>query len=189
MNSIYLVFDVESLGLYGKGFAYGFVVVDEVGNRLEQGIETYSSWIKRSASDLLPHKTWALDNVVPVLPPDTCDSLQVIRDRFWQLWMRWKQQGAYLVKASFGRNPSPRKCRADCPFPVESTFLKDCVTDDLIIRQWDAPYPLLDVASIMHKAGMDPMEVYSREADELPQHNPLCDARQSARLFLEAMQK
>lgn len=175
MNSIYLVFDVESLGLYGKGFAYGFVVVDEAGNRLEQGIETYSSWIKRSAADLLPHETWVLENVVPVLPPDTCDSLQVVRDRFWILWMRWKKQGAYLV--------------ADCPFPVESNFLKDCVRDDLIIRQWDAPYPLLDVASVMYKAGMNPMTFYNLEADEMPKHNPLCDARQSARLFLEALRK
>lgn len=175
MNSIYLVFDVESLGLYGKGFAYGFVVVDEAGNRLEEGIETYSSWIKRSVSDLLPHETWALNNVVPVLPPDTCDSLQVLRDRFWNLWKRWKQQGAFLV--------------ADCPFPVESNFLQECVRDDLIIRQWDAPYPLLDVASVMYKAGINPMRVYTRETDEMPEHNPLCDARQSARLFLEAMKK
>lgn len=175
MDSIYLVFDVESLGLYGKGFAYGFVVVDKAGNRLEQGIETYSSWIRRSAGDLLPHEAWALKNVVPVLPPDTCDSLQVVRDRFWQLWMRWKQQGAYLV--------------ADCPFPVESNFLRDSVGDDLIVRQWDAPYPLLDVASVMYKAGMNPMTFYNLEADEMPKHNPLCDARQSARLFLEAMQK
>lgn len=172
---VYLVLDVESLGFYGKGFAYGFVVVDEAGKRLEEGIETYSSWIKRSASDLLPHETWALNNVVPVLPPDTCDSLQVIRDRFWKVWMKWEQQGAYLV--------------ADCPFPVETNFLTECVKDDLIARQSDAPYPLLDVASTMYKAGMNPMESYSREADELPQHNPLCDARQSARLFLEAMQK
>lgn len=42
---VYLVLDVESLGFYGKGFAYGFVVVDEAGKRLEEGIETYSSWV------------------------------------------------------------------------------------------------------------------------------------------------
>jgi hypothetical protein len=51
----------------------------------------------------------------------------------------------------------------------------------------DGPYPLVDVASVRLAAGLDPLGAYDRTAGELPVHNPLADARQSARLLLEAL--
>jgi hypothetical protein len=40
----------------------------------------------------------------------------------------------------------------------------------------------------MMAAGQDPMKNHERRGDELPKHNPLADARQSARLLLEAIE-
>lgn len=33
---LYMVFDVESIGLHGEGFAVGYVVVDRNGERLDK---------------------------------------------------------------------------------------------------------------------------------------------------------
>ena len=38
-------------------------------------------------------------------------------------------------------------------------------------------------------AGMDPMATYDRLPAELPRHDPLADARQSARLLVEALRR
>jgi hypothetical protein len=39
----------------------------------------------------------------------------------------------------------------------------------------------------MLSAGMNPLATYDRTPSELPRHNPLADARQSARLLSEAL--
>jgi len=77
---------------------------------------------------------------------------------------------------------------ADVPWPVEARFLAQCI-DDEPGRKWDGPYPLIDIASVRLAAGLDPLASVERLAEELPQHDPLCDARQSGRLLVEAIQR
>jgi hypothetical protein len=96
----------------------------------------------------------------------------MVRNGFWRTWLEWKSRGAVLV--------------ADCAWPVEARFLAACVDDNLDARTWDGPYPLHELASFMVAAGMDPMTTYDRLPDE-PQHDPLGDARQSARLLVMAL--
>ena len=71
---------------------------------------------------------------------------------------------------------------ADCPFPCEAHFLIDCVAMGL-----PSPYPLVDVASVRFGVHLDPLAIEARLPEELPAHNPLADARQSARLLVEAL--
>mgnify|MGYP003529634433 CR=1 len=73
----------------------------------------------------------------------------------------------------------------ECGWPVEASFLSACIRDDAF-RNWDGPYPMREIASIMLAAGMDPMATYEREESEKPAHEPLADARQSARLLATA---
>ena len=89
------------------------------------------------------------------------------------MWLYEKALGARLV--------------ADCTWPVEARFLVACVMDDPEERRWEGPYPLLDVASVRLGAGLDPLASGKRLARELPEHHPMGDTRQSARLFLEAL--
>ena len=77
---------------------------------------------------------------------------------------------------------------AECLWPVEARFIRDCITDDAQ-RLPEAPYPFHEIASIMLAAGMDPMASYPRTPSEMPPHNPLADARLSARLLSEALAK
>jgi hypothetical protein len=100
-----------------------------------------------------------------------------VRDAFWNEWERAKKRWPGIVMA------------VECGWPVEARFLAQCVDDKPEARRWAGPYPLHEIASVMLTAGMDPMETYARLPNELPKHDPLADARQSARLLFEALGK
>jgi hypothetical protein len=74
---------------------------------------------------------------------------------------------------------------ADCPYPVEANFFTTMLKEQA--DEWGGPYPFIDVASVRFAAGLAPLETCERLPTELPAHDPLADARQSARLFFEAL--
>ncbi len=159
----FFVFDVESIGLHGEAFAVGWVVIDRKGSELTSGL------LGANPTDIrgLPgDHLWVRDNV-PELPWRSTP--RDVRAGFWNAWMNWRYD-ALLV--------------ADCGWPVEARFLATCV-DDEPLRQ--GPYPLHELASFLLAAGMDPLGTYDRKPLELPKHNPLCDARQSARMLITAL--
>lgn len=165
---LYFVFDVEAIGLHGEGFAVGWVVVDDAGHVHHENL--LSCPPKTAAGTPLNH-AWVEANV-PVLPMTHCTP-QRLRQDFFEATRHWMGVGAVLV--------------ADCAWPVESRFLSACIDDDVPTREWLGPYPLHDLASILLTKGLDPLEQRYRLDSELPKHNPLCDARQSARLLLTAL--
>jgi hypothetical protein len=167
---VYLVFDVESVGLHGEGFAFGYVVVNAEGERLEEGRHSCSL---RDAKGDAEGRDWVRKNVPLDDFPEDCFMPPMLRACFWEIWKAWQGSGAVLV--------------ADCAWPVEARFLIACVDDDAS-RTWGGPYPLHELASFMVAAGMDPHATYDRLPDE-PQHDPLGDARQSARLLVTALSK
>ncbi len=158
-------FDVESIGLHGEGFAVG-------GATFLDGVETNSflfSVPSAIASGTNERRKWVAENI-PSLPI-THNSLAAMRSDFWKLMVAAKDNGAEIV--------------TDCGWPVEANFLSDCVADDLEARQWQGPFPLLDLTSALVVCGIDPLTTFNRQPNELPKHNPLCDARQSARIWIE----
>lgn len=169
-----VVFDVESVGLHGEGFAVGAVVVDTLnGATLDEfyaASETSEPLLMANPETL----GWLEANVLPHLWP-THEHTREVRDAFWQFWRTWAGRGAKLL--------------ADCAWPVEARFLAACVDDDAESREWQGPYPLLDLAPILWAQGIDPTGAFDRTPSELPQHHPLNDARQSARLLLEALKR
>lgn len=159
-----MVFDVESIGLHGEGFAVGFTVVTRLGDQVQWGLIACPPEAAIGSANNLE---WVKKNVPPLMK--THDFPVDVREQFWQQWLCWKERGALLV--------------ADCAWPVEARFLRDCVTDDLAAREWQGPYPLHDLASVILANGGDPLEKFERLSIELPEHNPLNDARQSARIL------
>lgn len=177
-NALFMVFDVESVGLHGEGFSVGYVVID-AGQEVDSG---YYRCHPKHAAGLKDDCDWVMANVVPVMDADvSCRfwdgigsySPRQVRDAFWERWMSWKGNGAVLA--------------ADVPWPVEARFLSDCIRDDPRRRRALGPYPLIDVASVRLAAGLDPLATLPREEGENPPHHPLADARQSARLLLDAI--
>lgn len=166
----YMVFDVESVGIHGGGFAVGWVNLSASGEVLSEGLLSADPVDAYGYAD---DRRWVLENV-PALDYD-CSSVKQVRDRFWVEWMAAKNQGAYLV--------------ADVAWPVEANFLLRCVDDLMPGRKWDGPYPLLDLSSILFALGGDPLGEHPRLPREEPKHHPLHDARQSARLLADALRR
>lgn len=158
----YLVFDVESAGLMGKGFAFGYVVVLEDGTEIESGVQSAGiDSVICSPED----KIWLEANLPhEILYPKDQDrvSLDLLRKCF--LGVLEANQDAEVV--------------VDCGYPVESGWLLEIGAK---------VYPLHELATALKMSGNDPTGHYPRLANEAPAHHPLYDARQTARLWLEAL--
>jgi len=166
----FMVFDVESIGLHGEGFAVAWVVVGRTGERLGEGCLACDPM---ECAGTAKNRRWVAENV-PRLEV-TSPTKRHLRNTFWHEWRRWADQGAVLV--------------ADCAWPVEANFLSACVKLNHAEREWQGPYPLHDLASVLLAMGADALAVTERQPDELPAHHPLMDARQSARQLVACLKE
>jgi hypothetical protein len=168
MFESFFVFDVESVGLHGEGFAVAGGIYDRQGIALREflfncppeacdGRESDRKWVAENVPSM------RITNLLPI----------GIRNAFWKEWMQAKGQGITMF--------------AECLWPVEARFVIQCVQDDPENRNWDGPYPFMEIASFLSAAGMDVMGTYDRRSSELPPHNPLADARLSARLLAASL--
>lgn len=164
------IFDVESRGLYGEGFSVGGGVY--IGGEAQYEFRYLCPISSASGGDEQDLK-WIESNIPPFHPSNA--SPQAVRKIFWNVWEYVKTR--YPNVKVFG----------DCIFPVETSFFAQCVKDDESARKFQAPYPFYDIATALLFAGMDPLKTYDRLPSELPKHDPLADARQSARLLTEAL--
>ncbi len=149
-------FDVESNGLYGEGFAFGAVVMDEHGQELAAA----QACCLKNVSD-----SWVTENVLPYLADmPQLASREEVRHAFWEFYMQWKGK-CHVV--------------ADVAYPVDMEFLRQSALEHH--GEWDAPFPLLDVASIMFACGEDPLTDGAAFTGCIgDNHQPLFDARVSA---------
>lgn len=168
--SLYFVMDCESVGLHGETFAVGYVVVDSTGTEIDSGHFACDPALATGDEE---GRAWVAEHVKNDSLDTWCDDPKDVRNEFWSYWTKHKEAGATLF--------------ADCAWPVEARFLAACIDDHPASRYWGGPYPLHDVASIRLAAGLDPLATVDRLPHELPAHDPLADARQSARLLLEAL--
>lgn len=161
-----MVFDVESRGLQGEGFAVAYVVM--VG---DQEVDSGFAWCRPAhVGGTNEGLAWVEKNVMPHFHESpTHDTAPEVRDFFWRAWRQWAERGAQLW--------------ADCGWPVEARFLIECVDDDPAAREWNGPYPLHDIATVVALSGGDPTARETRSPSE-PAHHPLHDARVSARQLL-----
>lgn len=164
----FLVFDVESIGLHGEPFAVGYVVVGSAGNTVEEGL--FSCPPEKAQGSRESHQ-WVKDNCRAF--EATHRTPYEVVEAFGAVWLRWKEKKAWLA--------------ADCAWPVEANFLEEWVCNALPQREWQGPYPLIDIGSVLFAKGIDPLATHDRLPSELPAHDPLADARQSARLFIECL--
>lgn len=167
-----LVFDVESIGLHGEGYAVGATLLNT-----ETLTREYSFWLAcppEAAKGAKSDRKWIYENVPHI--PFTHETPKEVREAFWDQWQRRKADFPDLVMA------------AECAWPVEANFLSSCIAGDPEARRFKGPYPLHEIASFMQAAGFDPMATYDRGPDELPKHDPLADARQSARLLSQSLE-
>jgi hypothetical protein len=166
-NQYFFVFDVESIGLHGEGFAVGGGVFLN-GNAIT---EFQFSCPRDQAKGRDKDRDWVDFNIPSI--DITHETPAQVRHAFWEEWMTAKHKFPGIVMAG------------ECFWPVEANFVSSCVSDDET-RTWEGPYPFHEVSSFMLAGGMDPMGRYDRLPHELPCHTPLADARLSARLLMES---
>lgn len=147
-----MLFDVESVGLYGEAFAAAWLVHDAAGHEIDSF--TLACHPNAARGDDAG-RAWVAEHVMPGLTELNCDSPREVRDLFWTRYTALRSSAPDLM------------LMADVPFPVETNFLTACIADDPS-RAVDAPYPLLDAASIRRWLGV-PAPTYA--------HNPLEDCR------------
>lgn len=165
----YLVFDVESIGLHGEAFAVGWVLVSGEGTELSCGLVHCPSG---AASGTENNREWITKNCpeIPISEGKYVLSPLQVRNEFWEILQAVNKDEIKIV--------------SDCGWPVEARFLIACINDDHSVREFMGPYPLHDLASVLLAKGVNALDKFERKEDELPIHNPLADARQSARILI-----
>jgi hypothetical protein len=187
---MYLFLDVETRGLYGETFAYGYVLTDDEGGVVKLGMASCPHTAVRADTALTERLSsevgdiWLMENCLPGMPPPDCCGPSALRSRFRVLCSE------LLDESECFDGSKNLRVVADCGFPCEASFLLSVWNDpDIGIREEErfkyAPYPLLDLSTLLLSKGYDPTATYDRMPEELPAHNPLCDARQTMRLWFQ----
>jgi len=167
-------FDAETDGLWGNPFAIAAIVY-------EKG-EEVDRFLARLPDKVVGNE-WVRDNVLPTISniEPTHQSYEgMIRD-FSAFYMRHKE-GAHII--------------AHMGYIVEAHLLREMRRIGGI-GDWDAPFPLNDVAGLLLAAGENPTSVDSyveKHNLEVVQdfgttHNPLYDCELAARVFMHLMER
>ncbi len=173
MNKV-LSWDVETNGLWGKGFAIGAIIYDESGNEIKK----FSARCPID-NDVDP---WVKENVLPQMEeiPVTHGSYYEMLKAFAQFFLENKEGADVIFHMGV---------------PVEARVVLD-MHDAGFIGDWDGAYPWLDIAGCLKQAGFDPTSVDSYNADHgivVPQpeaggtHNPLYDSRAAALCYINLL--
>ena len=171
---VLLSIDAETVGLYGEPFAIGYTLVNNKGSEFDRA---YLACPLESAQGLDSNREWVQRHVVPSLPKEyRYRNPSELCEAFYKEWMKIKNTYADLLIIS------------DCHYPVETNLFARMVKSDEQSREFTGPYPLHEVATAIMTARMD-LKDYPRNKAELPEHNPVNDARYAARLFIIAMSK
>lgn len=159
------VFDVESTSLHGKGFAVGVIVVDCATHKEVDSFELKSLEAEKGCSD------WVKENVLPHLQEmPSVETDKELRDQFWDFYIKHKDT-SYIW--------------SDVAYPVETNFLESIFNDDREKREFEMPYPLLDVSSHVN-VNIDRNEFTNIKG--LRKHHPFDDAKASAYSLLIQLQ-
>jgi len=158
-------FDAETDGLWGRVFAVA-ASVRENGKE----IDTFYGRVAVELQD-----EWTKTNVPP--GDVTHENYYLLIKDFAAFYMQHKNS----------------KVIAHVAFPVEAGLLRE-MHNFKFIGDWDAPYPLIDVANILLAKGHNPLSVedYAKEKGltfpEGSAHDPLYDSRVTAIVYEHLME-
>lgn len=171
----FFIFDVESVGLHGEGFAVAGGIWTGEGKSIREF--AFHCNHESANAGIANDREWIVENVTIHPQSKKCEGRSVLLEMFWLQWENAKVAYPGIIMA------------VECGWPVEANFLEASIMRDKPSRNWSGPYPLHEIATFMLCAGMDPMATYERQPNELPAHEPLADARLSARLLFQAIGK
>ncbi len=166
--------DAEVDGLYGPSFAIAVTV-------RQDGVEI-ASFQGRIPDDGIKDG-WVREKVLPALSDMkvTHQTTEALEEAFWAFWSDQKE-GSTVI--------------AHCGSPVESGLFRRCVERNFAERQWNGPFPLHEVGTLLLAVGADPGSVDNynkRHGLVVPfagvAHHPMYDAAAAAVAWEHAIAK
>jgi DNA polymerase III alpha subunit (gram-positive type) len=162
--------DVETNGLYGQPFAIGAVLFNNG--------ETTEEFTARCPCPINMNE-WVKDNVLPALTnmPETHPNYHTMVEAFYSWYMTHKE-GAVII--------------AHIAHPVETGLFRDMIKA-APGRDFNGPYPFIDVASVLLAKGFDPLSVdqyiLKKKLSVPPEspHHPLYDAHAALAVYIHLM--
>lgn len=165
--------DAETNGLWGHPFAIAAIVYDEYGN-------DFARFVGRLSDDKVTNQ-WVKENVLPTLQnlPVTHDTdhFGLLSD-FANFYMKYKDNCNIICHMGY----------------IVEAWLFRILNTTGIISDWDAPYPLYDISSILLFKGEDATSVdkYAEKyglkiTDYGSTHNPLYDCEVTFRVYEHLM--
>ena len=127
--------DAETDGLYGRFLSVAAMVTDENGTEVDR----FYGAIRVTREELTSQ--WVRENVFPSLSraETVYENGEALLDAFWQFWMQYRDRAA---------------CVAYVPCPVEARLFQTCVLKNLPEREFLAPFPLYDLATLLRSKGI-----------------------------------
>lgn len=160
-----LSIDFETNGLWGTAFSAGAVLYKIT----ETTTSKIDSFVGRCPIEGAVNN-FVAQNVLPEMEkiPENFKSYTALLTAFADFYLKNKSNATIIVHMGL---------------PVEARVFLDMHSKELI-GDWDAPYPLIDIAGNLQQAGFDPTSVDAYIAShgiEIPKfdggtHNPLYDA-------------
>ncbi len=155
----HFIVDAETDGLYGSFLSVAALVTTSEG---EQADLFYGA----VSPDLLQVRSeWVKKNVLPYISAAHTffSSEDELLRAFWDFWMKHRETSV---------------CIADVCYPVEARLFSRCVQMSPEEREFQGPFPLLDLSTLLLARGI-PVDTSRKELTSLSlvQHDALNDAR------------
>ena len=165
----YFFVDAETDGLYGQYLSIAVLVTDECGNWIDHFYaalnnsldEIKSEWVKENVFSHLRNAEIQYQNEYDLL------------EAFWGFWEKYRNN-SYAV--------------SDIMHPVESRLFTECVLHNLSSREYSAPFPLLDLSSILISKGIE-WDLSRQELSgmDIASHDAMNDVKMTADIFWKIM--
>jgi hypothetical protein len=187
MSHVIFSLDLETIGLFGPAFAAGWVLMDAHTGLIDRASSGYAYFHPHGLDSGLYHNSdfdWIEKHVLPHLEtqPHLDVEPRVVRGHARLLGCVWKAW-------TDAKEHHKATMLADCPFPVESTFMREMamVCGNGTFR--DSIYPVIDLESYKRAAyGTDSPPADLREEGE-HEHHAYFDALVAAREYKKARER
>jgi hypothetical protein len=150
--------DAETDGLHGSFISVGIIVTDARCNEIQR----FYYGVDRKTLNVTD--AWTREHVLPILGDyEACADEEELLQKVWEAWLSYADN-AYAV--------------GDVIFPVEARLFQRCVLLDEPNNRYKAPFPLLDLSSLLYSKGLDPLTDRESLLEQKPegiQHNALYD--------------
>ncbi len=160
----FMFIDAETDGLYGPFLSIAAITCDEKGN--EESI--FYARRKLMAEEI--QEEWVKEHVVPYLNASIVFETELeLLQAFWEYYRSYKDC----------------VCIGDVIYPVEIRIFEQNVMQNLEERKFQAPYPFLDLSSMLYAKQIDPNIERSKLVDtsNFMAHNALDDVRISIAIW------